>query len=231
MATRQQARSTRSSSRSSSRNSARTEQHPPDCQCPEHRGTTRSASSRSTSSRSKSSRGKSSRTSSGSGSARSSSRSTSSARGNGSTRTSRTSSSRKTASRANGSNRSSRSRSSSSSRVLTDHDEIRQWAEERNAQPSCVRGTGRNTGPSNVGMIRLDFPGYSGEQSLEPIEWEQWFGVFDDRGLALLVQDETAGGQRSNFNKLVSRENAQQGSGGKKRSSGMKSGSRSRRAA
>jgi hypothetical protein len=50
-----------------------------------------------------------------------------------------------------------------------DHDEIRQWAEERNARPSCVRGTG---GGEDVGMIRLDFPGFSGEQSLEQIEWD-----------------------------------------------------------
>src|SRR5438270_774900 len=98
------------------------------------------------------------------------------------------------------SNRRSSSRASSGSSARN----------ERNAQPSHVRGTGRNTGPSDIGILRLDFPGYSGEQSLEPIEWEQWFEVFDDRGLALLVQDQTAGGERSNFNKLVSRENAKQ---------------------
>jgi hypothetical protein len=23
-------------------------------------------------------------------------------------------------------------------------------------------------------MIRLDFPGYSGETSLEPVEWDEW---------------------------------------------------------
>jgi alkylation response protein AidB-like acyl-CoA dehydrogenase len=118
--------------------------------------------------------------------------------------------------------------------VLTNHDEIRQWAEERNAQPASVRGTGNNTGPSEIGMIRLDFPGYSGEQSLEPIEWEEWFEVFDDRGLALLVQDETSGGQRSNFNKLVSRETAtassSSSSSSRKKSSSRSSG-RSRRAA
>jgi hypothetical protein len=79
-------------------------------------------------------------------------------------------------------------------------------------------------------MIRLDFPGYSGEQSLEPIEWDEWFEVFDNRNLALLVQDETAGGERSNFNKLVSRENAAQVGRKRSRSSGS-SRSRQRRAA
>ena len=50
--------------------------------------------------------------------------------------------------------------------VTTDHDEIRQWAEERDARPTCVRGTGRE---GDIGMIRLDFPGYSGADSLEEI--------------------------------------------------------------
>lgn len=92
------------------------------------------------------------------------------------------------------------------SRVLTDHDEIRSWAEERDAQPSCVRGTGSE---EDVGMIRLDFPGYSGETSLEPIEWDEWLQKFDENNLALLVEDETARGEKSNFNKIVGRETAE----------------------
>src|SRR5206468_4287535 len=91
---------------------------------------------------------------------------------------------------------------------LTEHEEIRQWAEERGAQPTCVRGTG---GKGDVGMIRLDFPGYSGADSLEPIEWDEWFQRFDENGLALLVQDQTAGGEQSKYDKLVSRETAAQG--------------------
>ncbi len=55
-------------------------------------------------------------------------------------------------------------------------------------------------------MIRLDFPGYSGQQSLEEISWDDWFEKFDERNLALMVQDTTSRGQRSNFNKLVSRD-------------------------
>ncbi|HZQ20793.1 MAG TPA: hypothetical protein VFA90_19045 [Terriglobales bacterium] len=57
-------------------------------------------------------------------------------------------------------------RASSTSRALTDHDEIRRWAEERDAKPACVRGTG---GRGDVGMIRLDFLGYSGEGKLEEV--------------------------------------------------------------
>ena len=101
------------------------------------------------------------------------------------------------------------------SRVLTDHEEIRRWAEERDAQPACVRGTGSE---EDVGMIRLDFPGYSGETSLEPIEWEEWLQKFDENNLALLVEDETAGGEQSNFNKIIGRETAAAASQGRKTS-------------
>jgi hypothetical protein len=90
-------------------------------------------------------------------------------------------------------------------RVLTDHDEIRRWAEERGAKPACVRGTG---GKGDIGMLRLDFPGYSGAESLEHISWEDWSRKFDERSLALLVQDQMASGQKSNFNKLISRRTA-----------------------
>jgi ferritin-like metal-binding protein YciE len=90
--------------------------------------------------------------------------------------------------------------------VTTDHDEIRQWAEDRGAHPACVRGTG---GKGDIGMIRLDFPGYSGEQSLEEITWDEFFQKFDEQGLALLYQESTARGQQSNFNKLVARETAE----------------------
>ena len=96
-------------------------------------------------------------------------------------------------------------RSSSSARPLTRHDEIRQWVEERGGTPACVRGTGSG---EDVGMIRIDFPGYSGEDSLEEISWDEWFQKFDESNLALLVQEQTASGEQSNFNKLVSRENA-----------------------
>jgi hypothetical protein len=101
------------------------------------------------------------------------------------------------------------------SRVLTDHDEIRSWAEERDARPTCVRGTGSE---ENVGMIRLDFPGYSGETSLEPIEWDDWFQKFEDNNLALVVEVETAEGEQSNFNKIIGRGTAEASASGRKTS-------------
>lgn len=91
------------------------------------------------------------------------------------------------------------------SKTTRDHEEIRRWAEERGGKPAHVRNTGTT---EDIGILRIDFPGYSGEGSLEPISWEDFFEKFDDRGLALVYQEETAGGQKSNFNKLVSAETA-----------------------
>ena len=94
------------------------------------------------------------------------------------------------------------------SNVTTDHDQIRNWAEERGAEPACVRGTG---GEGDIGMLRLEFPGAPGarDESLQPISWDDWFSKFDDRGLALLFQDQTARGEKSNFNKIIARETAE----------------------
>lgn len=89
----------------------------------------------------------------------------------------------------------------------TDHETIQQWAEARGAVPSAVKGTG---GEDEPGIIRLDFPGYSGQGKLEPISWDDWFAKFDENELALLYQEETAEGEQSNFNKLVKRETVEE---------------------
>ena len=99
--------------------------------------------------------------------------------------------------------RSKKSRSAGhGGKVTTDHDFIRRWAEERGAKPSAVI---RTESDDDVGIIRLDFPGYSGGGSLEEISWGDWFENFEQSKLAFLHQDETAGGKKSNFNKLISR--------------------------
>jgi hypothetical protein len=95
---------------------------------------------------------------------------------------------------------------SSHSKTTTNHEEIRKWAEERNGKPSHVKRTG---GAHDAGILRIDFPGYSGEGKLEEISWEEFFEKFDEQGLALVYQEKTAEGQKSNFNKLVARENAE----------------------
>ncbi len=103
--------------------------------------------------------------------------------------------------------------------TTTDHDQIRQWAEERGAHPACVKGTG---GKGDAGVLRLDFPGYSGAKSLREIDWEEFFEKFDEQNLALLYQDTTKGGRKSNFNKLVSRSRSTRNPGQTQRRSGKR---------
>jgi len=75
-------------------------------------------------------------------------------------------------------------------------------------------------------LLRLDFPGYSGGDSLEEISWDDFFQKFDEQGLALLYQDTTARGQKSNFNKIIARETAEMaaegGRGSARRGTGRK---------
>jgi hypothetical protein len=97
-----------------------------------------------------------------------------------------------------------------SARALTDHDQIRGWAEERGARPACVRGTGTD---GDAGILRFDFPGFTGAETLEEISWELWFEAFERNQLALVVQDETASGSRSHFNQLIDRERVESSNG------------------
>jgi hypothetical protein len=93
-------------------------------------------------------------------------------------------------------------------KVTTDHEEIRKWAEARGGRPAAVRST---QSKDNTGIIRIEFPGApnANDKALEEISWEEFFEKFDESNLALLYQEETASGQRSNFNKLVGRETAE----------------------
>ena len=130
--------------------------------------------------------------------------------------------------RAGTTSRGARTRAGTTSRLartLVDHDEIRRWAESRGGEPTAVKGTSRAKG--DVGMIRIDFPGYSGEGKLQPIEWDEWFAKFDASNLALVVQDKTSGGEISHFNKLVAREGP--GSRRARRRTGSRSQARVRR--
>jgi hypothetical protein len=92
--------------------------------------------------------------------------------------------------------------SKQTSKVTTDHEVIRRWAEARGARPARVRGTG---GPGDPGILRLDFPTDGPDPKLEEISWDEWFRAFDANQLAFVYEDKTADGKPSNFNKLVSR--------------------------
>ena len=82
-------------------------------------------------------------------------------------------------------------------KVTTNHEEIQTWVEKRDGRPAKAQGTD---------ILRIDFPGYTGEGTLEPVSWEDFFRIFDENNLAFVHQDRTAGGRISRFNKLVDRE-------------------------
>jgi hypothetical protein len=87
--------------------------------------------------------------------------------------------------------------------ITTDHDQIRRWAEERGGTPARVKGTGNDNDP---GILRIDFPGGAGGESLEHIGWDEWFEKFDENGLAAILQERKSDGDPSTFIRLVSRD-------------------------
>lgn len=86
-------------------------------------------------------------------------------------------------------------------KATTDHRLIKKWVEQRGGRPATVRRTG---GTSDPGLLRIDFPGYSGKQSLEQIPWEEFFKKFDEKKLLFLFQDRMRNGQESRFFKFIS---------------------------
>ncbi len=91
-------------------------------------------------------------------------------------------------------------------RTTTDHDEIRRWVEERGGHPARVRDTERKGSP---GLLRIDYPGYSGGETLEAISWDEFFVGFDENNLAFLYQERLKDGSKSRFSKLIDRSSAE----------------------
>ena len=95
---------------------------------------------------------------------------------------------------------------SSEAKVTTNHDEIRQWIEARSGHPARVKGTNDEGGS---GILRIDYPGYSGEETLERITWEDFFRGVEENNLAFLYQEETKAGDESRFSKLIDRDSTE----------------------
>ncbi len=94
--------------------------------------------------------------------------------------------------------------SESTSKTTTDHNEIQEWATARGGIPMAVASTG---GHKETGIIRIGFPDapHADDGNLEEISWDDFFEKFDVAKLALIYQEKTADGHKSNFSKLVSR--------------------------
>ena len=88
------------------------------------------------------------------------------------------------------------------SHTTTDHEKIRQWAEERGGHPCTVKSTKKGGEP---GLLRIDFPEYNEKGQFEEISWEQFFEKFEESHLTFLYQEHTKGGKVSRFSKFVER--------------------------
>jgi hypothetical protein len=114
------------------------------------------------------------------------------------------------------------------SKVTTDHEEIVRWAVARDGRPAgAVRS---KNGDDDGVLIRISFPADREASALNEISWKDWFKKFEAGKLALLFQEHIAGGEKSNFHKLVERESVDEveaAVGGKGRSASRR---RNRRA-
>ena len=81
--------------------------------------------------------------------------------------------------------------------ITTNHNEIRQWVEARDGRPARIKTSDEG------GVLRIDFR--EPDEEFEEISWEEFFEIFDSRGLAFLHQDKTADGKTSRFNKFGNR--------------------------
>jgi hypothetical protein len=91
----------------------------------------------------------------------------------------------------------------SEAHTTTDHEVIRDWAEERGGRPATVKATEEG---GQAGILRIDFA--PRDEGLDEIGWDEFFRKFDESDLAFLYQDETSDGKLSRFHKFVRRSSA-----------------------
>lgn len=97
--------------------------------------------------------------------------------------------------------------------TLTDHEQIRDWAAARMGSPAVVDiSPASGTQP----MLRLVFDQHAYQDvdqaerpvnagGIELVEWDDWFKLFDEAELALVVSKDVPG-QRDSFHELIRRD-------------------------
>jgi hypothetical protein len=106
-------------------------------------------------------------------------------------------------------------------KTTTDHEAIRAWVEDRGGWPAEAEATA-----GEGGVLRVDFPGWSGDGTPRRIPWEDWFRRFDESSLAFVYEEVTQDGERSSFNRLVALETAAAPSRRKRRARRSRAGGR-----
>jgi hypothetical protein len=70
-----------------------------------------------------------------------------------------------------------------------DHDVIRGWIERQGGFPArLARSHARGARRLRHDFPGIDFPGYSDEEPLVRIDWDEFFALFDQHRLALLYE-------------------------------------------
>ncbi|MFW6146451.1 MAG: hemerythrin domain-containing protein [Planctomycetota bacterium] len=87
----------------------------------------------------------------------------------------------------------------STTHITTNHETIKQWAQQRGGKPAEVEGT-EDGGP---GVLRIEFPDGGHAELLKRIRWPSLFKKFDQKGLGFLYQETTDRGEMSRFCKFV----------------------------
>ncbi len=96
-------------------------------------------------------------------------------------------------------------------RTLLDRDEIRDWAAARIGSPAIWSEQPVIGKDEPVLRIVFDQHSYQDQDQgpdrpggLELVEWDDWFKLFEERGLALVVGEEVPG-VRDEFHEIVAR--------------------------
>lgn len=96
--------------------------------------------------------------------------------------------------------------------TLTDHDEIRNWAAARMGAPA-MSDISPEGGMQPMLIFVFDQVAYADQDQPERppnaggvdlVEWDEWFKVFDERELAVVVAEDTPG-VRDSFYEIVRR--------------------------
>jgi hypothetical protein len=95
--------------------------------------------------------------------------------------------------------------------TLTDHETIRDWAAARAGFPAIIDASAQS-GTQPVLRIVFDQQAYQDNRPERPqnaggyelVEWDEWFKLFDEHELALVVARDVPG-RRESFHEIVRR--------------------------
>lgn len=100
-------------------------------------------------------------------------------------------------------------------KILTNRDDIRQWAIARGGNPVLMEvpagSSSRTILQITFGQDALNAAGNQGPDRVggfQLVSWEEWFSALDENGLALRVSDDPSGGNEIEY-EFVAREEAE----------------------